>query len=379
MNKHQKEAVLISFFNAKEKYRKLAEYVVDLIKDDPSSPKKSLHTVIYRIKDEFRLIEKIDQHNKKLASGAAPITAKNYQLKITDLLGIRIICLRLSDIGKVATYLGLLAEEKILNFTKGPDQKRSFILPLDPGDSIPAQAELTYSGYSSIHYQAKLGANSDAPSELKGIQFEFQLRTILEEAWGEIDHKYRYIRSRMDDAFPEHIHTGFYNFSAYLQVAALQAEYLCRLADAYTRNKTVKTRGRPSNLRGAASGPIETVESKANRKPPSATLMTFLESVFGFKVTVRTLIYFERRLDQVGFTEKPKKALKQLFAKERIDQFKSVFRQILGHRPFANEKEKNLDAINALNFVIFYELQGVKIAQEGLKSVLRWRKERSKC
>jgi ppGpp synthetase/RelA/SpoT-type nucleotidyltranferase len=379
MNKHQKEAILISFFNAKKKYKKLAEYVVDLIKDDPSSPKESLHTVIYRIKDEFRLIEKIDLYNRKLVSGADPITAKNYHLIIGDLLGVRIICLRLSDIGKVATYLGLLAEEKILKFMKGPDQKRSFILPLDPDDSIPAQADLTYSGYSSIHYLAKLGPNLDAPSELKGIQFEFQLRTILEEAWGEIDHKYRYTRSRIDDAFPEYIHSGFYNFSAYLQVAALQAEYLCRLADAYTRNKTVKTRGRESIPRSAAPGPIDAVESKAKPEPPSATLMTFLETVFGFKVTVRTLIYFERRLDQVGFKEKPKKALKQLFAKERIDQFKTIFRQILDHRPFANEKEKNLDAINALNFVIFYELQGVKIAQEGLKSVLGWRKERATC
>lgn len=379
MNKHQKEAILISFLNAKKKFKKLAEFVVDLIKDDPSSPKESMHTVIYRIKDEFRLIEKIDQHNRNLASGAAPISAKNFQLIIGDLLGVRIICLRLSDIGKVATYLGLLAEEKILNFMKGPDQKRSFILPLDPGDSIPAQADLTYSGYSSIHYQAKLGANLDAPSELKGIQFELQLRTILEEAWGEIDHKYRYTRSRIDDALPEYIHSGFYNFSAYLQVAALQAEYLCRLADVYTRNKIVKTRGRLSIPRSSAPGPIDTAENKANRKPPSATLVNFLETVFGFKVTVRTLIYFERRLDQVGLTEKPKKALKQLFAKERIDQFKFIFRQILDRRPFTNEKEKNLDAINALNFTIFYELQGERIAQEGLKSVLRWRKERAKC
>ena len=377
MNKHQKEAILISFFNAKEKYKKLAEYIVALIRDDPSAPKGSLHTVIYRIKDEFRLIEKIDQYNSQLVSGAAPITAKNYQLRIGDLLGVRIICLRLSDIGKVASYLGLLAEEKILNFVKGPDQKRSFILPLDPGDAITAQADLTYSGYSSIHYQAKLGKNSDAPPELKGIQFEFQLRTILEEAWGEIDHKYRYTRSRIDDSFPEYIHSGFYNFSAYLQVAALQAEYLCRLADAYTRKTIIKTRGRSPVPRSNAPGP-DTAESKASRKPPSATLMNFLEAVLGFKVTVRTLTYFDRRLDQVGFTEKPKKALKQLFAKDRIDQFKSIFRQILDQRPFANEKEKNLDAINALNFVIFYELQGERIAQEGLKSVLRWRKERSK-
>jgi putative GTP pyrophosphokinase len=35
--------------------------------------------------------------------------------------------------------------------------------------------------------------------------------------------------------------------------------------------------------------------------------------------------------------------------------------------------------INALNFAIFDQLQGKRVAQEGLRSVLRWRKERSSC
>ncbi len=231
MIEYQKEAIIVSFLNEKVRYKKLAEYIVHLIGDDPSSPKESLHTIIYRIKDELRIIEKIDKQNKELEAGVPPITEKNYRTRVGDLLGVRIICLRLSDIEKVEAYLGLLAEEKILRFVKGPIQKRSFILPIDPGELISDGIDLSYSGYSSIHYQVELGENSDAPSGLEGLQFEFQLRTILEEAWGEIDHKYRYVRSRSGVALPEYIHTGFYNFSAYLQVAALQAEYLCRLAE----------------------------------------------------------------------------------------------------------------------------------------------------
>ena len=61
MRRRQKEAILISFFKEKEKYEKLAEYIVHLIGDDPSSPKERLHTITYRIKDEARLIEKIDE------------------------------------------------------------------------------------------------------------------------------------------------------------------------------------------------------------------------------------------------------------------------------------------------------------------------------
>ena len=101
MKKHQREAILISFLNEKEKYKKLGEYIVRLIQDDPSSPKESLHTTIFRIKDELRLIEKIDWLNEEHEAGASLITEKNYLKRIGDLLGVRIICLRLSDIEKV--------------------------------------------------------------------------------------------------------------------------------------------------------------------------------------------------------------------------------------------------------------------------------------
>jgi len=48
MKKNQREVILISFLNEKQKYKKLAEYIVQLIQNDPSSPKESLHTILYR-------------------------------------------------------------------------------------------------------------------------------------------------------------------------------------------------------------------------------------------------------------------------------------------------------------------------------------------
>jgi len=379
MLEYQKEAILISFLNEKERYKKLAEYIVHLIGDDPSSPKESLHTIIYRIKDEFRIIEKIDKQNKELEVGVPPITEKNYQSRVGDLLGVRIICLRLSDIGKVEAYLGFLSEEKILRFVKGPDQKRSFILPVDPGESTTDGLALTYSGYSSIHYQVELGENSDAPAGLKDLQFEFQLRTILEEAWGEIDHKYRYVRSRSGVALPDYIHTGFYNFSAYLQVAALHAEYLCRLAEAYTLKKTAQIKGEPATPFINQPGSIGIDENEAFQPSLLPAIENYLEEILGFKVTVRTLTYIERRLDEVGFAEKPHEIIQKIFTKDRLLQFKAIFRETLNLNPFTNAKDRNIDVINALNFAIFDELQGKRVAQEGLRSVLRWRKERSNC
>jgi putative GTP pyrophosphokinase len=379
MKKRQKEAILISFLNKKEQYKRLAEYIVQLIQNDPSSPKESLHTIIYRIKDELRLIEKINKQNEKLEDGVPPIEEENYQARVGDILGVRIICLRLSDIEKVEIYLKLLSEENILNFVKGPEQKRSFILPVNHGDSIPDDIDLRYSGYSSIHYQLELGENSDAPPELKGLLFELQLRTILEEAWSEIDHKYRYVRSRIGVNLPEHIHMGFHNLSAYLQVAALQAEYLCRMAESHSLKKIAKDNGTARIPLDGESYSTDMEKDAAYREISSSEIEKILKKILRFNVTPRTLIYIEKRLSGVNSVEKPHKALQKLLTKNRLMEFKTIFKNILNIEPFANAKERNIDVINALNFGIFYELQGKKIAQEGLKAVLRWRKNRPIC
>jgi len=365
MRKRQKDAILISFFKEKEKYEKLAEYIISLIWDDPSAPKESLHTIKYRIKEKARLIEKIDEENKRPENKAATITKKNYKEKIDDLLGIRLICLRLSDIDRVKTYLELLADEKILRFIREPDHKRSFILPVDPGKIIPEGLELRYSGYSSIHYQAELGENSGAGDELKGLQIEFQLRTILEEAWGEIDHKYRYMFSRSGDELPDYIHTGFYSLSAYLQAAALQAEHLCRQAEAYRLFKTRKVKSK------VVEGLVQ------ETTPPSFPAL--LKMTFGFKPTVRTLTYLEKRFVESGYTGLPQNIFKKIFTNKRLVEFKTIFIEVLNDEPFENKSKKNIDVINAINFVLSIETQGERVAKEGLKSVLRRKKKRSRC
>lgn len=139
-----------------------------LIQDDPSAPAASLHTIIYRIKDGSRLIEKIDMLNSTVASEKEITTEKNHQAEIPDLLGVRIICLRLADVGKIEGYLNLLAKEKIIRFVKGPEQKNTFVLPLDLGEFIPEGTDLRYTGYSSIHYRMQSGENANASEDLAG-------------------------------------------------------------------------------------------------------------------------------------------------------------------------------------------------------------------
>jgi ppGpp synthetase/RelA/SpoT-type nucleotidyltranferase len=359
MRKRQKEAILVSFFKEKEKYEKLAEFILHLIRDDPSSPKESLHTIIYRIKDNARLIDKIDEENKHAKADAAPITHKNFQNMVGDLLGIRLICLRLSDIKRVEAYLELLAEEKILRYIRKPEHKRSFVLPVEPGESIPEDLDPRYSGYSSIHYQVKLGENSDAPDELKGLQVEFQLRTILEEAWGEIDH------------------TGFYILSTYLQAAALQAEHLCRQAEAHRFSIIPKTKRKSVAPVIAESGAIVIpVDGSALARTPTA-LQVLLEETFDFNLTARTLTYIVKRLNELEGPEHPKVLFMKIFTKNRLLEFKTILREVLDREAFKDNRQRDVDAINAVNFALSFEIHGRRVAQEGLRSVLKWRKKRS--
>jgi hypothetical protein len=115
------------------------------------------------------------------------------------------------------------------------------------------------------------------------------------------------------------------------------------------------------------------------RKLPPTEIENSLKKILRFKVTPRTLVYIEKRLGDVWPEEKPHKTLQKLFTKNRLVEFNTIFNGILDAEPFANAKERNIDVINALNFGIFYELQGKRVAQEGLRAVLRWRKERSMC
>ena len=377
MRKQQRNNILISFFKVKEKYEKLAGYIVRLIRDDPSVPKESIHTILYRIKDEARLIEKIDQENSSSANNVKSITHKNFQERIGDIIGIRVICLRLSDIVNVETYLELLVEEKILNFMREPDHKRSFVLPIDPGEAAPQDINLQYSGYSSIHYQVKLGENSDASEEFKRIQVELQLRTILEEAWGEIDHKYRYAYSRIGDTLPEHIHSGFYNLSAYLQAAAMQAEQLCREVEAHRLSRGVKSKGKKAVPFASEYGGKKTPNGFVDQLTVPPALQSVLEETFGFKPTARTLTYIMERFNKLGYSQRSKRFFQKMFKRDRLNEFRTIYQEVLNRDPFKDINNRNIDIINAVNFALFDEIDGTMVAKEGLRSTLKWRKDRS--
>jgi putative GTP pyrophosphokinase len=70
--------------------------------------------------------------------------------------------------------------------------------------------------------------------------------------------------------------------------------------------------------------------------------------------------------------------LQKIFTENRLQEFRTIFREVLNREAFEYNSKRNVDAINAVNFALFDEIQGRRVAQEELRSVLRWRKESSR-
>ena len=124
----------------------------------------------------------------------------------------------------------------------------------------------------------------------------------------------------------------------------------------------------------ANSDSVSTFEGATNMVQQA--LKEFLEKNLGFTLTDRTLTYMMKRLDELGYSGQPQALLRRLFTEDRLREFKTIFREVLKREAFEDAKKRNVDAINAVNFALFDEIQGSRVAKEGLRSALRLRKER---
>jgi len=88
--------------------------------------------------------------------------------------------------------------------------------------------------------------------------------------------------------------------------------------------------------------------------------------------------YILKGLDESGHEPQPKLTFQKNFTKNRLREFKMIFREIHNRKPFEDDTQKNLDAINAVNFALSDEAQGRRVAKEGLRSILKCKKERSR-
>lgn len=132
-----------------------------------------------RVKDREECIKKFNlKYRTNLESNSTPYAIRDY---ITDLIGLRVVCLYEDDIEKIENCLS------------------EHFDVIEKTDKI-AQIENTEGsfGYKGLHLDLKLNeARKALPEYLKysEFRFEIQIRTIIQDSWSVLDHKIKYKKS----------------------------------------------------------------------------------------------------------------------------------------------------------------------------------------
>ena len=144
-----------------------------------TSPELSAATVSSRLKGHNESIKKFSRkYQSELEKEKRPYEIKDY---ITDLIGVRIICLYEKNIQEIGNIL----------------RDNLFIIDSTDKSQLIEQAENTF-GYKGLHLDMKLDETREVMPEYsryKGIVFEVQIRTIIQDAWSVLDHKIKYKKS----------------------------------------------------------------------------------------------------------------------------------------------------------------------------------------
>ncbi|MEO5641742.1 MAG: (p)ppGpp synthetase [Bacteroidia bacterium] len=159
-------------------FEKAAEYFRSLL-NSLISDDCEIQSITYRVKDKEECVSKFKRkYLEKIEQEGKP-----YQIKdaITDLIGLRIVCLYETEITKIQDVLN--ENFKVVEVT---DKIKSL-------DSTENQF-----GYKSLHIDLKLNDSRNKLPEFKkfaDFRFEVQIRTIIQDAWSVLDHKIKYKKS----------------------------------------------------------------------------------------------------------------------------------------------------------------------------------------
>ncbi len=185
-------ALLREFRDRFPAYQAFTEQGEKLISDLLQVERLEVHAITSRVKDPASLREKIKRSEGKYRNLS----------EITDLSGIRIITYFEEDVGAVAEII-----------------EAEFVV--DPENTVDKGAVLDPDrfGYVSLHYVVELSPSRLKLTEYKefsGLKLEVQIRSALQHAWAEIEHRLGY---KGMQAVPRQIRRRFSRIAGLLEVA----------------------------------------------------------------------------------------------------------------------------------------------------------------
>jgi ppGpp synthetase/RelA/SpoT-type nucleotidyltranferase len=132
-----------------------------------------------RVKDGEECIRKFNRkYRTELESRQEAYAIRHH---ISDLIGIRIVCLYEDDIEKIRTVL----------------QQHFEVIDVTDKIALIENTEGSF-GYKGLHLDLKLnGTRNDLPEYIPyaNFSFEVQIRTIIQDSWSVLDHKIKYKKS----------------------------------------------------------------------------------------------------------------------------------------------------------------------------------------
>ncbi|MBR0728303.1 RelA/SpoT domain-containing protein [Bradyrhizobium japonicum] len=161
---------------------------------------QQIHSIRSRTKDPDHFADKIVRKIRKCKSEGTPfdITPANLFTKINDLAGIRLLHLHTRQIVEIDKSLKAIFHEQPLELVEGPsartwdDEYRALF------GSFNIETQNSETMYTSVHYVV-------ASKSSTTVTCEIQVRTLMEEVWGEVDHKVNYPHANEHIACTEQI------------------------------------------------------------------------------------------------------------------------------------------------------------------------------
>jgi putative GTP pyrophosphokinase len=213
----------------------------------------SVNQVTYRVKTRQSAADKVLDNPDKYGSVA----------DLTDLLGVRIITYFPDQVDDVAA---IIEREFDIDYENCVDKR----IALDD-DRF---------GYLSVHYIATLNqARATLPENdhVKDVKIEFQVRTLLQHAWAEIEHDFGY---KTEVAVPREIRRRFCRLAGLLEVADTEFQAIRDESASYAAAVTSEIQ------LGAGNLPIDRISVMAfiKQSPTVSDVDGELALVFGSRV-----------------------------------------------------------------------------------------------
>lgn len=196
--------------------------------------KAHIHSIKSRMKDPDHLRDKLERKilEAKKAHRIYRVSTKNLFLKMNDLAGLRILHLYTQQAEEIDKGLRALFDEEFFTVVEGPtartwdDESRAYF------KSVGIKTKKSPSMYTSVHYVIK-------PRRKTKITCEIQVRTLMEEVWGEVNHTINYPHETDSLACREQIAT-----------LARATSASTRLVDSIFRSHADFEKNRPRTRRG---------------------------------------------------------------------------------------------------------------------------------